>query len=102
MKTLYYWGQKLPINNKSKEVQIYTSLYLRAKIEFDIELSPSEDTYHLYFNLFNLFELNIIKNDKTDHAGFHFSLNILGLNFDYNHYDIRHWNYDNDDWEKYD
>ena len=65
-------------------------------------IQNNENIFHFYINIFNLLELNINKNKKSDHAGFRFNMNILGLNFDYTYYDIRHWNYDEDDWEKYD
>jgi hypothetical protein len=103
-KTFYLWYQKVPINNKSREFQIFSSLYLSPQIEFDIDLSQDDDVniFHFRINLLYLFQINITKNKKTDHAGFSFNVNIFGLNFNYKHYDIRHWNYDNDDWEKYD
>ena len=78
-------------------------LWLKPTIEFKIDLYQ-DDTNIFYFDidLFGLFRLNINKNKKTDHAGFRFNLNIFGLDFDYTHYDTRHWNYDNDNWEVYD
>lgn len=102
-KTLYYWCQKKIVNNKSRELQIYKSLYLSPQIEFDINLSQDdENIFHFYINLFYVLQFNVKKNKESDHAGFHFCLNILGLNIDYKHVDTRHWNYDNNDWEKYD
>lgn len=104
MKTLYYWSQK-PKGNKAKELQIYTSLYLTPKLEFILNLSQSEyDTniFNFVINIFGLFEFNINKNKNSDHAGLRIELNLFGLVIDYNHYDIRHWNDETDDWCKYD
>lgn len=103
MKTLYYWSQK-PKENKAKELQIYTSLYLTPKLEFILNLSQSEyDTniFNFNINIFGLFGFNIDKNKKTDHAGLSIELNLFGLVSYYNHYDIRHWNDENDTWEVY-
>lgn len=104
MKTLYYWSQA-PKGNKAKELQIYTSLYLKPEIDFNLNLSRSKyDTniFNFTAGLFGLLEFRINKNKESDHAGLTIQLNLFGLNTDYTHYDIRHWDYDKEDWCKYD
>lgn len=39
---------------------------------------------------------------KGDHAGLHVELTILGLELQASFNDTRHWDYENDTWEKYD
>lgn len=46
---------------------------------------------------FNLTELSF---RKKDHAGFHWFLIIWPLHFEFNIYDSRHWDYDNNKWEE--
>jgi hypothetical protein len=41
------------------------------------------------------------KNIHCDHAGIHLEISILGLTIPFSIYDIRHWDYDNDAYEKY-
>jgi len=104
MKTLYYWTQK-PKENKSKELQIYTSLYLVPEINFNLNLTQSEDDTNIFnFNigLFGLFDFRINKDKNSDHAGLTIELNLFGLNTIYTHYDTRHWDYENDTWCVYD
>ena len=101
-KILYCWVSNKIKNNKAKEMQINLYLWLHPTLEFKIDLSQ-HDTNIFYFDidLFGLFKLNINKDKKTYHAGFLFNLSIFGLDFNYSHYDTRHWNYDNDTWEIY-
>jgi hypothetical protein len=35
---------------------------------------------------------------KTDHAGFHFNIELFGLYFIFDIYDIRHWNWEENCW----
>jgi hypothetical protein len=35
-----------------------------------------------------------------DHGGFRFDIELLGYTFDFNLYDSRHWDYENNCWEK--
>ena len=101
-KILKYWGSK-PINNRVKEIQLNLCLYLKPELNFKIDLSKDYDTniFNFDIDIFGLLELNISKNKKQDHAGFWFRFSIFGLDFSYRKYDIRHWDYDNDCWEKY-
>ena len=65
----------------------------------------------LEFNLFyncsdgksTSYELRIENQRKCDHAGFYFSIIFRRtMIFEFNIYDIRHWNDDKDCWEVYD
>lgn len=96
---LYSWCSK-PINNKAKEIQIDSYLCLVPEINFEINLNQQDtNIFNFIINLFNLFNLQICKTKKTDHAGFWFELSIFGLNFTYRKYDTRHWDWENDTWE---
>lgn len=37
----------------------------------------------------------------TDHAGLNISFELWGMCFNFNFYDVRHWDYDNNKWEEY-
>jgi len=52
-------------------------------------------------NWLNLeFHLNI--SHHCDHSGFNFYIQILGLFFEFESYDTRHWNNEKNTWEIYD
>ena len=79
IKNLYYWT-KLK-GNKSKEIQIYLCLQFALNLElFSIDFI---DGFHFNINIFELLSFRIVKDKECDHAGFHTSLNLFGLNFDY-------------------
>ena len=100
-KILYSWISK-PIDNKAKEAQVNLHLYLEPKIDFKIDLAQDDtNIFNFYINLFGLFFFQICKDKKTDHAGFWFNMKILGIEFYYRIYDIRHWDWENDTWEVY-
>jgi len=52
--------------------------------------------------LMNIFNLFIMWNKHSDHAGFTFSVSLIGLNIYFNIYDSRHWDYENNKWCEYD
>jgi len=49
----------------------------------------------------NIFNLNFVIERNQSHAGFHFLIAVFTWMFEFNIYDIRHWNYDNNCWEVY-
>jgi len=49
----------------------------------------------------NIFDLNCSINKKQSHAGFHFFIAIFTWIFEFNIYDVRHWDYENNCWEVY-
>jgi hypothetical protein len=50
----------------------------------------------------NLFKFDIEFTSKTDHAGFRFNFQLFSLiEFVFSIQDNRHWDYDNNCWEKY-
>ena len=53
-----------------------------------------EHTYHDGM----LVDLDFEFTTKQDHAGLHFSVGFLGYNFDFNFYDSRHWDNENNCW----
>ena len=52
----------------------------------------------LYNKEWSWFEFSLRWNRKCDHAGITFSLEILGLDFNFKYYDSRHWNYKENRW----
>ena len=59
---------------------------------WEVQLCQWED----WTNYFN-FSLSFTR--KTDHAGFRFNAEILGLFLEAQIYDTRHWDYSTDTWE---
>ena len=51
---------------------------------------------------FNVIGCELEITSKQDHAGVHFSADLLGYNFEIEYYDIRHWDSVNNCWEKHD
>jgi hypothetical protein len=101
MKNIHCWISNIK-NNKFKEFQIYFHFEFVPEIFCNIALPRSYNKeYVLNIDFVNLLGINVSKNYKTDHAGFRFVLNLLGLNICYSHIDSRHWDDDNDDWCKY-
>lgn len=99
---LFYWFTKKPKNFMNKSFQV--SWFWNPKLEFDIHfdfVKSFGSIFDIRINLFGLFDLYTYKDEEVDHAGFSFTLNILGLDFEYTNRDIRHWDYDNDCPEKY-
>ena len=94
VKTLFLLVKQIT-NHKYLELQTY--LYLYPKFTFNCEISCFQ---YLNFNLLNLFSIKVEINRKQDHSGLYVNLNILGLNQSFNIYDIRHWDIENDCWEK--
>jgi len=49
----------------------------------------------------NLLRVEFEWNIKQDHAGVNFELGLLGYEIHFTFFDSRHWDYENDQWEKY-
>src|ERR1017187_1811394 len=74
-------------------------------IIFDAELSLLSYDNNIFsagFVLFSdFFHIRINWNRKTDHAGFRLDITLLGFMFEFTIYDTRHWDEENDCWQKY-
>jgi len=46
-------------------------------------------------------ELSVNYTVKQDHAGFNFTIGLLGYDLAFTIYDTRHWNYNLNTWEKH-
>ena len=78
---------------KAVEIQTYvTRLHFVLAHEFHIY----KDSVNLYLDAFAIFGFHTNLSRKCDHAGFHFSVVILGLNLIFDFYDTRHWDDEND------
>lgn len=60
---------------------------------WELDISWSEPTEWT-----NYFATDFRLNRKADHAGFHFSLDIMRFSFEFYVYDHRHWDYDSNQW----
>ena len=101
-KLLFHWYTKVPVNNKSKSVQLSLMWQPMSELLFNVDWNRGYG--HIFtFNLTILGLIRIVfyKNEFDDHAGLRFQLNFFGLDFEYENKDIRHWDYDNDCWEEY-
>lgn len=92
-KDLYLWKSELK-NNKYHELQVSVHL---LKISFIIcfKLSLEKDYKLINIELFNIFSLLIHHSMNESHSGLTLNLNIFRLSLDYNHTDIREYDYDN-------
>lgn len=78
---------------KAVEIQTYiTRLHFVLAHEFHIY----KDSVNLYLDAFAIFGFHTNLSRKCDHAGFHFSVVLLGLNLIFDFYDTRHWDDEND------
>lgn len=101
MKNLYHF-LSIPVNNKFKEMQVYFSWCLKPELGFGINLSRSfGNIFSFHIDIFGLFTLNTNWNKEQDHAGFTFYIGLLGLNAEFGYLDNRHWDINNNCWEKY-
>jgi len=99
-KILKCWATE-PVNNKVKEAQVNLHLCLLPILKFNVNLAESEyssNVFNFNIDIFSLFKLDINKDKEVDHAGFSFEINILGLEFMYRKYDVRHWDDNNECW----
>ena len=94
-----FWWKSIT-KNKNVEVEIFTS-----KITFSnlLNINISDDRISFYFDILNsLFSFNFKIDWKCDHAGIETQLSLLGITFNFNFHDNRHWDYINNKWEEYD
>jgi hypothetical protein len=55
---------------------------------------------HTYYSPM-LFDAEVLWNRQTDHAGFEFTIGLLGYGVSFRIYDTRHWDSYNNCWEEY-
>jgi len=53
-------------------------------------------------NWWNYFNIDIVWSRNCDHAGFSFTLEVMGYMFAFSLYDIHHWNEDKNKPQEYD
>jgi hypothetical protein len=71
----------------------FLNTYFQLSKNKSLELQSGTWSHWSYFH----FQLRL--NRKTDHAGFYFYIEILGLYFIFQIFDHRHWDWENDCWE---
>lgn len=77
----------------SKKLKSYFLLHKKLSKFKHLELECVNDNYNIF-----CFEFKI--SFKEDHAGIRLSLSILGIEVYITVYDIRHWDYKNNNWVK--
>jgi hypothetical protein len=89
---------------KNLEFEFYKnriSFYEYGKIIFKL-FSDDSTIFYFKLNILNeIFDIDIMLNKKTDHAGFKFNLSLFGFNVSFIIYDCRHWDVENNTWCKY-
>lgn len=77
--------------------------FLWTIFNFDIKILDNTRYFGIYITLFgDLFNVGLDWTRRTDHAGFTFDVSLLWLIIHTTIYDTRHWDYDKEDWCKYD
>ena len=102
MKNLFL-REKSISNNKGYCIQIsLNKIYIYEFIRFKLNIITDTAYFDFYFSILgDIFKFNLCWSRKTDHAGFEIGLDILSLMINFNIYDGRHWDHDNDCWEDY-
>ena len=90
--TLKMSGFPFTFNEKGYNMLYVKKISTNLCLEIVSMLSNSWNSY---------FTLDISLNKNQCHAGFHFLLCILKWQFEFNIFDIRHWDYKNNCWEVY-
>ena len=86
------WSKRV---SRFKAVEIQTDI-TTPHFVFEQEFHIYNNSINLYLDAFAIFGFHINQSRKCDHAGFHFSVVILGLNLIFDFYDTRHWDDEND------
>jgi len=88
---------------KSLEFQI---AWLKPEVwnffSFVFKINDYKHYFLFYFQfLGDLFKINLEWNREKDHAGFNIDLMLFGAFIEFNIYDTRHWDEENECWKKY-
>ena len=86
------WSKRV---SRYKVVEIQTDI-TTPHFVFEQEFHIYNNSINLYFDAFGVMGFHINLSRRCDHAGFHFSVIILGLRLMFELYDIRHWDDEND------
>lgn len=99
-KILYHWYGKVNLNYKYHEFQLSWMPSFTPEIELNFSLRRTfGNITPVSIRLFGLFSLSSWHTREEDHAGFYFNVNILGLDIDYSYKDVRHYDFDKEEWE---
>lgn len=101
-KNLFFAFDDLPVVNKAWEAQLYISEPFLTN--FKVLLAESNFSGLLFkseVDLFGLLGYEARLTRKTDHAGLYLHFTFPFFNFAFSIYDIRHWNFEQNDWEDY-
>lgn len=91
---------KLLSEHKALETEL-TAQWCKPQLEAEFKVKISPDWTGVDISFLGT-GIVVFFNRKQDHAGFYFMIDTWFGWFNFNIYDTRHWNYDNDTWEVYD
>ena len=99
----FFLSEESISKNKSYCFQIsWFSICISQLFNFNIDILSDNAIFVFDFGILgSIFNFNLSWTRRRDHAGPNIELAIFGLMIMFNIYDNRHWNYDNNDWEKY-
>ena len=84
---------------KTLEIQFYICQMYFDGLEFSIQILKDKTYFQLYLDLYIL-KLNLNFSRRCDHQGIDLNFSIFNVNFDFTHYDIRHWDDELNDYQK--
>ena len=75
---------------KTLEIQFYLCAPYFMGLDFSIQALTDTKYFQFYLNLY-VFKINLDITRRCNHHGITFELSLFNVNFDFNKYDIRHW-----------
>jgi hypothetical protein len=84
---------------KTLEIQFYLCVMYFSGLDFSINLFSEKKYFQFYLDLY-VFKINLDITRRCHHHGVSFNISIFNFNFDFNQYDIRHWNDELNNYEK--
>ena len=108
MKEIHFSSKQKLLYYKDKEVRLHKSISTQIDyhwnifpmIEVSMRCCEEDCPLYLYIQLFGLFNVAVSFTEQQDHAGLRIAFTVLCFNLHWDYYDQRHWDYDNNCWEK--
>jgi hypothetical protein len=83
---------------KTLEIQFYLCAMYFMGFDFSIQAFTDTRYFQFYLDLY-IFKIDLDITRRCHHHGITFELSLFNVNFEFNHYDIRHWNDKLNDYE---
>ena len=84
---------------KTLEMQFYLCAMYFMGFDFSIQAFTDTKYFQFYLDLY-IFKIDLDITRRCHHHGITFELSLFNVNFEFNHYDIRHWNDKLNDYEE--